>query len=155
MSLRRKRLERIVFLREQLHERSVLVLQMAQAEVAMATQAVIDGQQRMSAYRAEQVIAMVDGDREQWLMARSGATLSSIACMQMLQHQRTREQMVAVVAHNEAQLRRELRQVEQVMARAVHEERLLTSRKEQQQLDEMARLVGSARVRIGLPLEPT
>lgn len=155
MSMRRKRLERIVSLRERLHERSVLILQMAQAEVAVATQAVIDGQQQMSAYRAEQMTAAVDGDHEQWLMARSETTLSSIASVRMLQYQRTREQMVAVVAQNEAQLRRELRQVERVMTRAIHEERLFMNRKEQQQLEEMARLVGNARVKINLPLEPT
>ncbi|MEZ2345946.1 hypothetical protein [Terriglobus sp. RCC_193] len=142
-------------LRDQLHQRSVLVLKMAQAEVAVAMQAVTDGQQRISAYRTDQMTAMVDGDHEQWLMARSGTTLSSIASVQMLQHQRTREQAVAVVAQNEVQLRRELRQVEQVMARAVREERVFTSRKEQQQLEEVARLVGNSRGKISLPLEPT
>lgn len=155
MNIRRKRLERIVSLREQLHERSVLMLQMAQAEVAVATQAVIDGQQRMSEYRSDQIAAILDGDHEQWLMAQSAAALSSIASVQVIEYQHTREQIVTVVAQNEAQLRRELRQVEQVMSRAVHEERLFTRRKEQQQLEEAARLVGNARDKIKLPLEAT
>lgn len=155
MNTRKKRLERIVSLRDQLHERSVLMLQMAHAEVAAATQAVVDGKHQMSTDRVDQMTAILNGDREQWIMARSGAILSSITYVQMLQCQRTREQVVAVVAQNEAQLRLELRQVEQLMARVVHEERVFTNRAEQRQLEETARFVGNARNKIGLSLEAT
>lgn len=145
MSEGRKQLERIVALRGQLHERSVLALKMANAEMVTAAKEVAKGQQQLSAYRNAQMTAISEGEHDQWLMARSSSALSSLAFTQALHHQRTRDQLAAVVAQDEAQLRRELRQVERVLERAEDEDRLAAHRKEQRQLEEIAQRMGIAK----------
>jgi hypothetical protein len=128
---------------------------MAHAEVAAATRNVADGQQQLSVHREDQMKFLADGEHQEWLIARSGSALSAMTSTHMLQYQRRREQVAAAAAQAEVQLRRELRQVEQVMSRAAREERLFANRKEQHQLDEVARLMGRPRDKMILPLEPT
>lgn len=145
MSVRRKQLERIVALRGQLHERSVMALKLANAETLAAAKEVANGQQQLSVYRDAQMIAISAGEHDQWLMARSSSALSSMAFTQVLRYLRTRDQLAEVVAKEEAQLRRELRQVERVMERMVDEDRLSAHRKEQRQLEEIAQCMGAAK----------
>jgi hypothetical protein len=145
MSAGRKQLERIVALRGQLHERSVLALKLANAEMVAAAKEVANGQQQLSVYRDAQMTAISAGEHDQWLLARSSSALSSVTFAHLLHHQRTRDQAAAVVARDEAQLRRELRQVERVMERAVDQDRLSSHRKEQRQLEEIAQRMGAAK----------
>ncbi|WP_047487956.1 hypothetical protein [Terriglobus sp. TAA 43] len=147
MSRGRKQLERIVALRGQLHERSVLALKLANAEMVTAAKEVANGQLQLSACRDAQVTAISEGEHDQWLMARSSSALSSMAFTHALHYQRTRDQLVVVVAQDEAQLRRELRQLERVLERAVDEDRLSAHRKEQRQLEEVAQRMGIAKAK--------
>jgi flagellar biosynthesis chaperone FliJ len=138
---RQKRLERLTSIREQEHTRSISLLHLAQQELVSTENQIHAALVKKHGACAEQEMALAQGSHDTWLIALAEEGMSQLALVQARQQRRTREQAVSDAMRRERETRRELRQMEHLSMCVRNEEAAIETRKEQQQMDECARLM--------------
>lgn len=139
MKVRQGRIRRLMALREQEHASALERLQLARRALARAEEGVLEHAQALQRYETDQSAALEDGCHELWRMTRAESALCVLAMTHAERQQRSLEQdMLMAAAHGQA-ARRVFHQMEHLVLREEQEERLLQSRKAQQQLDEVGR----------------
>lgn len=140
MTDRQKRLGRLVSLREQEHLRSIVGLQQAHRELARVEQHIETRTEQARHCSEEQRVALTCDQHDLWLLSRAEGELCQLEMSRALQQQHAVALRVSDALQNELESRRALRQMNHVMERVHQETIAIQIKKEQQQLDEMARL---------------
>jgi|GEM_PF-5359224 len=141
MTERQKRLVRLAQLRERQHDHTLHGVRLANHYLHIIDQRIDQCSLQTQMSQTEQVQALLNGSSEDWLLARAGY---EVACAQRVRaavQRPSAEHAVMEAAKREAVARRELRQMERILDRMQKEDWIAAVRKEQQQLDESARLL--------------
>ncbi len=143
MTERQKRLKRLTSLCEEEHTRSIALLHLAQQELVSVEHQIHATIVEKKHSCSEQMMALALGKHDTWLVALAEEAMSRLVLAQAMQQRNTREQTVSDAMQREMEARRALRQMDHLMLCVHNEETAIEAKKEQQQMDECARLMRS------------
>lgn len=138
MTDRRTRLARLPGLREQQHERAVAALQRARCELKRVEDHIRAQSEERACLQLEQSAAMSASQQENWMLARMEVGLYELEISVAMRMRQVKADAVSKALQQEAETRCASRQMEELLFGVCSEERILKTRREEFQLQEVS-----------------